>query len=149
VLSHWLLGIHRIKDDSPTPLLWDVAWLFLFGLLPLALAYRLRQGNKFGGGAAVASLLGALVVGTGVWAAQGPGESDTAIAVFWPGLSKSEAMRAIQSSGGRLLWEQRGIWAVRWPDEASTATLYREGAMLVGSGFFAAGCLAFMEQPAV
>ena len=35
LLSHWLLGIHRIRIDSPDPLLWDLAWLVVFGIAPL------------------------------------------------------------------------------------------------------------------
>jgi uncharacterized membrane protein len=35
VLSHWLLGIHRIRTDVPEPLLWDIGWLVAFGLLPM------------------------------------------------------------------------------------------------------------------
>src|SRR5690606_12976069 len=36
VLSHWLLGIHRIKMDAANPLAWDLAWLLIFGIIPLA-----------------------------------------------------------------------------------------------------------------
>lgn len=35
VLSHWLLGIHRIRLDSDNPLLWDLSWFAAFGLVPL------------------------------------------------------------------------------------------------------------------
>lgn len=33
VLSHWLIGIHRLRMDVPDPLPWELAWLALFGLL--------------------------------------------------------------------------------------------------------------------
>ncbi|WP_312128276.1 DUF2243 domain-containing protein [Brevundimonas sp.] len=35
VLSHWLLGIHRIRPESSQPLFWDLLWLVVFGLLPM------------------------------------------------------------------------------------------------------------------
>ena len=36
ILSHWILGIHRIKIDADEPLLWDLAWFVVFGVVPLA-----------------------------------------------------------------------------------------------------------------
>nr|WP_234895992.1 DUF2243 domain-containing protein [Sinorhizobium medicae] len=40
VLSHWLLGLHRIKMDSTNPLYWDLLWLAVFGVGPLMLGWR-------------------------------------------------------------------------------------------------------------
>lgn len=37
LLSHWLLGIHRIRMDVAQPLAWDLGWLAVFGLAPAAL----------------------------------------------------------------------------------------------------------------
>jgi hypothetical protein len=34
LLSHWILGIHRISVDSPQPLVWDLLWLVVFGRIP-------------------------------------------------------------------------------------------------------------------
>jgi len=46
VLSHWVLGIHRIKLDSPDPLVWDLIWFFAFGVLPLIVGFLLmRRGT--------------------------------------------------------------------------------------------------------
>src|SRR5690606_22595817 len=49
LLSHWLIGIHRIRMDVAHPLPWDVAWLVLFwGGAPdhwLAPAQEGRQWN--------------------------------------------------------------------------------------------------------
>jgi uncharacterized membrane protein len=47
VVSHWVTGIHRIKIDSPQPLVWDLVWFFGFGLLPALLGWRaLRHSNN-------------------------------------------------------------------------------------------------------
>lgn len=47
LLSHWLLGIHRIRIDSEVPLLWDLLWFFVFGLLPLGIGWAV---GRSGGG---------------------------------------------------------------------------------------------------
>ena len=33
LLSHALLGLHRIRMDAAEPLVWDIGWLVIFGLL--------------------------------------------------------------------------------------------------------------------
>ncbi|MBM6582003.1 DUF2243 domain-containing protein [Microvirga sp. BT689] len=42
VLSHWTLGLHRIRMDSGTPLFWDLLWLGLFGVVPTVLGWSLN-----------------------------------------------------------------------------------------------------------
>lgn len=39
VLSHWILGIHRLRMDSTTPLFWDLLWLAVFGIGPISAAW--------------------------------------------------------------------------------------------------------------
>lgn len=43
VLVHWLLGLHRIRPEAQSPLLWDIGWLATFGLLPLLIGVTLRK----------------------------------------------------------------------------------------------------------
>lgn len=43
ILSHWLLGIHRIKVDSPNPLAWDLVWFVVFGVVPIVLGWQDRK----------------------------------------------------------------------------------------------------------
>lgn len=50
VIAHWLLGIHRIKIDAPDPLAWDLLWVALFGIVPLAAGWLLRPGTVYGQG---------------------------------------------------------------------------------------------------
>src|SRR5690606_10666139 len=47
-LSHWLLGIHRIRMDSPQPLAWDIGWLLAFSLLPWLWAHRHARKARAG-----------------------------------------------------------------------------------------------------
>ena len=43
VLAHWLLQLHRIRPGAEWPLAWDLGWLAVFGLLPLAAAWALAR----------------------------------------------------------------------------------------------------------
>ncbi|HEX2238014.1 MAG TPA: DUF2243 domain-containing protein [Gammaproteobacteria bacterium] len=45
ILSHCVLGIHRIRMDSANPLLWDLLWFFLFGVAVIVAGYFLRCGG--------------------------------------------------------------------------------------------------------
>lgn len=148
VLSHWVLGIHRIKLDSPNPLVWDLIWFVGFGLLPLLLGMLLRHGGRPttrpGGRSAALGLVLAILAG-GWWAGRAPPEATTAMVVFRPDTSNGQAFNAIQAAGGSLIWKSRGIWAVRWRDGAAPSLLYRDGALLVSSSFLAAGCLAWSQ----
>ena len=145
ILSHWVLGIHRIRVDSADPLFWDLIWFVVFGLGPLLAGLLLRRGGngRSGGRTAVAAMV-VLTLVAGGWAARGPADSDTAIVVFRPGLDAGAAMEAIVASGGALLWESRGLWAVRWAEPGQESLLYQRGAVLVSSSFLA-GCLAWTE----
>lgn len=50
VLSHWLLGLHRVRDAADIPLLWDIGWLAVFGLVPLWVGWRLLKKAADDGG---------------------------------------------------------------------------------------------------
>ena len=86
--SHWVLGIHRIRMNAANPLAWDLCWLALFGLVPLALGLWLRRGRGDGGdpggaegGRRVAGALAALAVLGGMAASRPPaGPAHTVIA---------------------------------------------------------------------
>ena len=56
-LFHWVLGIHRLRVDVPDPLLYDIAWLAVFGAVPLIAGWLLfrstpRNGDASGRSAA-------------------------------------------------------------------------------------------------
>lgn len=45
LLSHWIMGIHHVRMDAADPMLWDLLWFLLFGVLFIAagLALRIRR----------------------------------------------------------------------------------------------------------
>lgn len=45
VVVHWALGLHRIRPAAPAPLMWDLTWLALFGIAPLAVALPLLRAG--------------------------------------------------------------------------------------------------------
>lgn len=149
VLSHWILGIHRIKIDSPNPLFWDLLWFALFALGPLFAGWMLRRSGgsngRNGRSAPIIAGISALVLASGIWAARPPKDNSSAIAVFRPGMSDGAIVNAIAATDGKLVWQSRGIWAVRWEAPGRSSALYNVGALLVTNGFVGAGCLAWSE----
>jgi uncharacterized membrane protein len=147
LLSHWLLGIHRIKIDSTNPLAWDLVWLVVFGLLPLLAGWRwMKQRGGTGGSegmrgsAAMMVLLGAFTTAAGAWAlVPAPGQDLTTV-VFKPGAGPREVFAALDAVDGRLVWSDRamGVVVMAVPKERRW-DLYRHGALLV-SGSGGAGC---------
>lgn len=83
VLSHWLLGIHRIRMDSTQPMAWDIGWLLVFGLLPWLWArHHARKAPAksptTGGGGTLAVLVCTTVL-AGVLAARTPPDAPTVV----------------------------------------------------------------------
>ena len=145
VASHWLLGIHRIRMDTENPLVWDLGWLAVFGLAPLAYGLWLRRGSGGVGGRAVASLLvGATVLGA--FGANRPptgGEGFTTIA-FAPWVSDRAAVQAALAVSETLVWSNgSGVVVVSDVSPISVPSLYRQGAMFVGGVGLPQGCLAY------
>ena len=144
LLSHWLLGIHRIRLDSPDPLLWDLIWLAAFGLLPFILGgllLRHARPNRTGGAAALVLLtLGTL--GAAGWALQPPPEQRFTTVVFGPQIDARQAFAAIRSLDARLVWSDPalGVVVVDVPAEARWA-FYGKGALLVSGSGLPAGCI--------
>ncbi len=142
LLSHWLLGIHRIRIDSGNPLAWDLLWLALFGILPLLFGLRLRRGSGPGlrGGAAML-LLAAVTSSAGAWALAPPAQDGFATVVFEPGAGPREVFAALDATGARLVWSDRnmGVVVVAVP-AAKRWDFYRRGALLVSGAGVPAGC---------
>lgn len=65
VVSHWVLGIHRIRMDSDNRLFWDVLWLAVFGAVPLLGGWLLSRNlgkPPDVGGRNLAALIAAVIV---------------------------------------------------------------------------------------
>jgi uncharacterized membrane protein len=144
VLSHWVLGIHRIKLDSPSPLAWDLFWLVAFGLLPLGAGRLLLRKRPAGPGnpAAAICLLAALSGAAGAWGLREPPGLRYTTVVFAPGATPARVFRALDATGARLVWSDRalGVVVVAVPKEQRWQ-FYRHGALLVGGTALAPGCV--------
>lgn len=148
VVSHWLLGIHRIRMDTAVPLVWDFAWAFAFGVVPLAAGLALRgRGGGSGRPRMAAALLPLAVLGTGIWsAAPPPGQPFTTVA-FAPWVPTAAAFAAAASAGNGVAWadEAEGVFVVTGAGRHAAAGLYRQGALFVGGAGLPAGCLAWSQ----
>jgi uncharacterized membrane protein len=146
VLSHWVLGIHRIKLDSPNPLMWDLIWFFAFGLLPILIGGLLIK-RKSGlppvhPATLTVLLLGSISTGAGLWALQPPPDQpEFTTVVFAPGAGPETAIRAMAATGARLVWSDPDMSIVVFSvDPSRRWSLYRHGAMLVSGSGLPAGC---------
>jgi uncharacterized membrane protein len=143
---HWILGIHRIRVDVPDPMTYDVAWLALLGLIPMALGWmvlRRRGGSGGGGGRGAAATLAVLALLAAPIASLPVPGSRTALVLLRPGAPAAPAINAALAAGAPILWMDagRGLIAVALP-EAGAAPFYRSGALLVTRSPALAGCLA-------
>lgn len=149
VLSHWILGIHRIRDDSPVPLVWDLLWFVVFGLLPVALGWlsSQRQGGGPRHGRAVTASLAVAAVIAAPLAALPSGDSDQLVVLFPPWMSAASAFGALSDADARVLWVDAsgGVWAVTLADADARRRLYRNGALLVSNSPIAFGCLSWSK----
>jgi uncharacterized membrane protein len=149
ILSHWLLGIHRIRQDSPNPLLWDLIWFGAFGLIPILLGAMLRRhrgGPMTGRGTAWAGLVTLLVIGAGIIASLPPRGVSQVIVYFGPGATAEQVFSAAAATDARLVWSDVSgeLWAFDVDDMGKSWQLYRHGALFVGNSF-GAGCLAWSK----
>ena len=152
VLSHWLLGIHRIRMGSSSPLLWDLIWLGLFGLVPVILGW-IMGGPRDDGSEAVRTptptptLVTLLVLGTGalgIWPLRG---NELTTVMFVPGTGQEHAIRSLASADAQVVWmdESGDLAVVRLAEEQSGWGLFRHGAILVTGAGLPAGCLNYLR----
>lgn len=154
ILSHWILGIHRIRVDAENVLFWDLLWFFVFGAAFVVVGWLIRQraggsGDPHAGGRrrnmASALALALTVMVAGPIAALPPKNLDTVMVFFEPGRSPVDIFRAIDEAGGRIIWtaESGDVWALDVKDKSRTNAFYRHGAYLVSNSALAIGCLAW------
>ncbi|WP_429912185.1 DUF2243 domain-containing protein [Glycocaulis sp.] len=149
LLSHWILGIHRIRMDAPDPLFWDVIWLALFGLLPMVASVLLwRRGTPSRTGPLTAMLLAGGTVLAGIGSSLPPRGQNGVSVVFAPGTSQADIFTAAALLDARVVGaDPTGtVWTFHLPGERSPFTLYRHGAIFVG-GAGPAACLSWAELP--
>lgn len=151
LLSHWLLGIHRVRSDVSNPLIWDLAWLAVFGAVPMLLGWRrLTHGKPSPGHPKAGPLIGwaaaLLTVGAAALSLSAPRPGDVHVVIFQPGMTAAEifdVLGGMDASVVRVDAEAR-VWAVSVPAEVSVKGLYRHGALMV-SGSGVAGCADWLQ----
>lgn len=162
VVSHWITGIHRIKVDSPQPLLWDLAWFVAFGVVPALAGWWLRRKGPDGSGGGsppphsarrgrqAAAGLGLAALVAGPMAALPTGATDQVTVLFAPGVTPGQAFNALARVDARVLWVDRsgGLWAVSMSRPSAALALYRDGALLVSQSGAAMGCLSWIRVAA-
>jgi uncharacterized membrane protein len=149
VLSHWVLRIHRIRMDSANPLAWDLAWLFLFGVIPLLIGWRLRRrpGGPRGGHTGLAlGLAGACLVAGALSLLPVRQGGNTVTVVARPGASGADVLRALNGTDARVVWTDRAgaVWVLSADTEIDVWRFYRHGALYVATGAGPAGCAAWV-----
>lgn len=143
VLSHWILGIHRIKL-SPNPLVWDLVWLVAFGMLPFLLGLMAARGESSRAPRHLLPVLAAVAAGTGTWAMMPPTDMPYTTVVFRPGMPPSDVMAAITNVEAGLIWSDAsmGVVVADIPQDRQWE-LYGQGALLVSGGASPAGCFSW------
>jgi uncharacterized membrane protein len=146
VLSHWILGIHRIRIDSPDPLIWDLIWFAAFGLGPLAIGWLMFRGlgarpARPGSSTTAVALVGLLASGMAAWSMQPARQQSFTTLVFAPGIRPAGVMDALASADARLIWSDptMEVVVVAAPD-ADAWHFYRRGALLVSGSGLPSGC---------
>ena len=155
IFSHWITGIHRIRMDSPSPLLWDLAWLVLFGLVPLAIGMRMRGAGGGSAGlrrparAAITMLLpGAILAGAALNLFPVRANAvETVTVVLRPGISAATLFAALDGTPARIVWSDAagGVWVLAGASAADLFSLYGHGAMYISGTLVPAGCAAWFK----
>jgi len=141
VLSHWLLGIHRIRMDSAQPLAWDIGWLLVFGLLPWLWARRLARKSTPGSPSPGGSTLAVLVCTTALAGA---------VAARSPADAPSVVLLQNASHAGALLTSLPPETRIVGSDASGTVWLFagtpppsQSGAWQLNGAWLPAGCSAW------
>jgi Predicted membrane protein len=144
-ISHWVLGIHRIRMDSELPVVWDLAWLVIFGIAPIVIGLMLPHGGRpsrgFGRVTLGGTVMAALATSAGPLLQDG---TDT-IVVFHPGKDQPGMMKAVMAAGANVKQTDATgtIWVVDDVSWRGLVTLHLSGALLVSSTPVLAGCLGW------
>ncbi|HEU4622362.1 MAG TPA: DUF2243 domain-containing protein [Burkholderiaceae bacterium] len=150
VLSHWLLGIHRIRMDSAVPLAWDVGWLVVFGVVPLGIGFIFSRRTAIHDAASRhGKTLGLFIAGavvTAMWASlqpMGANQNDRQVAVVLRNAaSASQLLKAVGTMNARLIdANARGdVWVLKLNDWRDGWRLYRHGAVYVSGALVGTTC---------
>jgi hypothetical protein len=152
VLSHWLLGIHRIRMDRGNPLFWDLLWLGLFGIVPLIMGWLMRGPRDKDGSrvihssGGVTSIVALFVTAAGALALWPPQRNEFTMVLFAPGATQERVFKAIASVDAQLVWMDRSgkLAVIRMHEGQSGLKLFGQGAILVTGAGLPAGCFNYL-----
>lgn len=146
VLSHWVLGIHRIRIDTAFPLAWDLGWLAVFGLGPMAagLVLMRRPGGRGPRATGWVAGLALVAAGLAVWSLQPPPGAPLSVVVFAPWVAPERAGDALRRVEAKVLWSDAAgrVALVRLATRPGWR-LYADGALMVGGAGMPDGCFAW------
>lgn len=152
VMSHWLLGIHRVRMDTASPLLWDLLWLAGFGIGPIAAALWLSRSHRPPDGRAsrgTLALIVMLVGGAGYQGMRLPDDGEFTTVLLLPGSDSKTLFAAAASVDARVAWtDASGLLVVlaHRPGEISSLRLLAQGALALDSGFLPAGSFTWLRS---
>lgn len=150
VVSHWLLGIHRVRMDAENPLFWDLLWFLIFGvgfIIMGCLLYR-RSGE---GDDSPKPVVGMLVLALAIMAplAAIPPQQESKVLVFFKQNTRgSDVFRAADAAGARIIWAsiQGNVWVMDVPDKRRRSHLAEYGAYWIVDSSVLLGCLAWTRS---
>jgi uncharacterized membrane protein len=145
---HWTLGIHRIRINVSEPMLYDVGWLVVFGMLPVALSWRALRHQPPGasGGRTASAIVAGLALIAAPLAALPQPNAENALVLLAPGSRTAMAFIAAEQAGTPLMWADPngGMMVVRM-NSGARSRLYTAGALFVTSSPALAGCAASVQ----
>lgn len=145
-LAHWIVGIHRVRLDSPNPLLWDLIWIVAFGILPSVVGWLLlRNGRGQKSGrlhpTTIVVSAGLVSLSMAAWSLRPPPSSEFTTVVFAPAVKPAEVMKAVVAANARLVWSDPKMTVVVLDvPPANRWGLYAKGALLVSGSGLPAAC---------
>lgn len=144
VLFHWVMGIHRVRVDTPVPMAYDLTWLALLGIVPIWVAVLIskrRNKRAHRGGTPAALMIVALTVAAGAFAARPQPGSTSTLILFRPDVPLSNAYNAVLATGGRIRFvDGKRKIMVADLNAGAESRLYRSGALFVTASPAIAGC---------
>ncbi|RUT32411.1 DUF2243 domain-containing protein [Arsenicitalea aurantiaca] len=144
ILSHWILGIHRIRMDVDNPLFWDLLWFGVFGLVPTFIGWLVRRGGSDSRRHVMSSphsLVAATLI-AGPLSALPPPDQSQVVVLFRPDITEQQVVAAIRAANGRIIGSDASgqMWAVDMASGGNSSDFYRHGALLVSNSLLPIGC---------
>jgi len=153
VLSHWITGIHRVKMDADSPLIWDIAWVVVFGIVPLLYGWytRIHRRPPLDGQVRRKTYLGLLAAAVMASAMANlfplRSDADTTVIVLRPGAAPIPMLQTLADTDARIVWSdsQGSVWVMNAVPARKKLALFGSGAMYVSGAFAPAGCSAWLK----